>query len=83
MRSVVKELSNPGMRGGRHARHSSSTDPSCGAPQTTPTSAGVTTLLLLRTATRGAGGRSDAAIAGLALPQIPAGKDSENYLGMS
>lgn len=79
----MKELSNPSMRGGHHALHSSSTDPSCGAPQTTPTSAGVTTLLLLRTATRGAGGRSDSATAGLALPQIPAGKDSENYLGMS
>lgn len=71
------------MRGGHHSQHSSSTDPSCGAPQTTPTGAGVTALLLLLTATRGAGGRSDAAIAGLALPQIPAGKDTENYLGMS
>lgn len=79
----MKELSNCSMRGSHHSQHSSSTDPSCGAPQTTPTGAGVTTLLLLLTATRGAGGRSDAAIAGLALPQIPAGKDTENYLGMS
>lgn len=51
---------------------------------TTPTGAGVTALLLLLTATKQAGGRSDAAaLAAATLPQISAGKDSENYVGMS
>lgn len=76
--------SNHGTGEGQCSRHSSSTSPSCQAPQTTPTGAGFTTLPLLLTATQRAGGRSDAAaVATATLPRIPAGKDSENYLGTS
>lgn len=81
----MKQLSNPSTEwgkegGGRPAFATQFED----LLPTTPTGAGVTALLLLLTATKQAGGRSDAAaLAAATLPQISAGKDSENYVGMS